>query len=333
MTKRRSVAIVMIALATLVSTIGAGVALAQSQAVPAYGQPRAPLLRFAGVVEERPESELGMWVVSGRSVLVVEETRFDESLGMAEVGAHVLVAAQRPEPSPTAEVVLEAVLIRVLGTPQRPVILTGEITLLEDGRLKVDNTEVWYDETTEIVGTLERGLWVKVNAVRTEAGLKASSIRVLPAEGRIVEFEGTIDSMRVTHWVIGGRDVLVTRRTQIVGVPEVGRVAKVRALVDPVGTLHALVITIEEAEPVRVELRGTIDRLPPSIAVMLPHLYGKWVVGGRDVWVTRDTVVLGAARIGRMAHVVALLRGSRPLEAVRIEVVEGAASEGWPHEP
>jgi hypothetical protein len=80
-------------------------------------------------------------------------------------------------------------------------------------------------------------------------------------------------------------------------------------------------------EPEKVEWRGVIEQLPPNITIYPPTYIGRWVVGGRLVWVTRETDIVGTPRIGLWAHVVAHQYPQGPLVAKRIRVIGGPATE------
>ena len=323
----RRVATVALLLAVSLLVLSPQIATADPRESPPADISRERLLRFRGVISSRPEGNIGSWEISGRTVQVVEATRIDETQGPAEVGAHVMVVARRASTT-DALALWEAVLIRVLPPPpDPPVTIRGKVTQLDADSLVVDDNTILYGRSTEIYGQLNVGAWVKVLAIRTDAGLKALTIQVLPTEDRIVEFEGTIERIGHPHWVIEGRWVTVTRQTQIIGRPEVGLVAKVRAVQQPIGKLLALVIEVQSAEPLEVEWTGLIERMPPSVTPEPLHHSGEWVVGGRSVRVTPRTLVEGTPRIGLTAHVIALQYPGRPLEAktVRILSVEAAA--------
>lgn len=46
---------------------------------------------FYGIIDSRPESKVGTWVVSGRSIEVTEDAELDEDNGPLRVGACVEV--------------------------------------------------------------------------------------------------------------------------------------------------------------------------------------------------------------------------------------------------
>ncbi len=66
--------------------IVAGLVIAQSIALSAWAEDD-----FYGVVESRPETKVGTWVVGGRTIEVTEETELDEDHGELTGGACVEV--------------------------------------------------------------------------------------------------------------------------------------------------------------------------------------------------------------------------------------------------
>jgi len=299
-------------LVSLVLPLVGGVAAQEDTAV-------RPIVKFEGIVQSRPEDKIGTWVISGQRVEVVERTRFVEDKGPAVVGARVAVLARRLN---TGQ--LEAILIRVLDPAEEVVIkIRGFITELGTDYLVVNGLRIEWNRSTHIIGELKVGAFAKIEALVTPSGLVAIRIEIVPVAvtPRIVEFAGVIESMGDENettegeiWVIAGREVLVTRRTVIIGRPAVGKWAEVRALVQTDQPLLALWIKVRE-EPEAVEWRGRIERLPP-------RLWGFWVVGGRTVLVTPHTEIIGEPQVGKFAKVEALRYPHRPLVAVKIEVLE-----------
>ncbi len=289
------------------------------------------LVRIQGIVESRPEgTQVGIWVVAGQAVRVAESTRIDETHGSALVGASVVVLAKPLNAAYVAETAYEAVSICVLPTTDavnRVIVIRGRISELETTYLVVNDLKVFYDRSTQINGHLVVGAYVEIRAARMPWGLKALAIKVRPPEDRIVEFEGAIERISHPEWVVAGRRVKVTRETTIVGRPEVGLNAKVRARVESNGELLALLIVVTNDWPVVIEWTGPIERLPPQPSTLPESWQGLWVVGGRAVMVTGETEIRGRPRVGLTAHVKALRYPWRPLMAKRITVLSVAPVE------
>ncbi len=286
------------------------------------------VVRWQGLVVSRPsDGKIGTWVIGERSVNVVESTRFNEGRGPAEVGARVEVIAVRAPVTATAASALdlEAVLIYVLvPAPAEPIIIRGRVTELGTDYLIVNQLRIHFDRSTQITGELLVGAVVKVEAVRLNTGgLHAQSIEVIPDPNqRIVEFEGLIESIGHPEWVIGGRTVTVDRRTRIVGRPELGLKAQVRALELADGRLVALLIDVQN-DPETVEWTGVIQYLPAETGAV-PTYLGRWVVAGRIVTVNAQTEIVGTPRVGLSAHVLAITYPQRDLVAKKIEILPTA---------
>lgn len=327
--------IAVLLLASLVLALGGQVALADPnpRATPAATRtpPAAtphPLVRFTGVVNSRPEgTDIGIWVIDGKSVKVTENTRIEEQFGPAEVGARVTVIATRVPVTTQDEVALEAVLIRVLPPPPtaQPITIRGRVNELGVDYLVVNRIHIGYDRSTCIEGRLEVDVFVVVLAEVRSAGFHALSINVVPNNSHVVEFEGVIESISESLWVVGGRRVRLNQCTLIFGQPAVGKIAKVRVLVAPQAVDAeplALMIAVRNTQPETVEWTGIIEWLPPRSSASSGHYEGRWIVGGRAVLVTRETEIVGTPRIGRRAHVVAVrYPPSRLLVARKIEVL------------
>lgn len=281
------------------------------------------LMRFQGEIKSRPaESPLGNWTIGDKTVMVVETTMIDETRGVAAVGARVWVIARTLATTDSAQPGLEALLIRVIDPqwPPREFVVRGIVLEKHPTFFVVNGLHILYDDHTPGAGEVKEGALVIVWATRTSEGIKAQRIRALLNPLPIVEFEGVIKRMSRELWIVGGRRVRLTESTVIDGSPLVGATVRVRGYGQRNGVVLALVITVLE-RPQTVEWTGRIDRIPPTITIYPPVYTGRWVVGGREVWATPETVVTGTPRIGAQAHVVAIPDGARVLRALRIEVL------------
>jgi len=283
------------------------------------------LVRIEGTVESRPEdTPIGTWVVAEQTVRVLESTRIDETHGPAVVGASVVVLAKPLDATRAAVAAYQAVAIHVLPSTDvvsRIVVIRGRVTELETTYLVVNDLKVLYDRLTQIDGHLVLGAFVQIRAERVVWEFRALTIRVLPTNDQIVEFEGVIERIGHWEWVIAGRRVQVTRETTIIGRPEVGLTAKVRARLEPSGELTALLVAVTNEWPVVVEWSGPIERLPPQASTQPDFWEGLWIVGGRRVLVIGNTEIEGRPRVGLQAHVVALSYPWRLLVAKQVSVL------------
>jgi len=312
--RRRSIVTTLVVLLAVVAAALPGTVAADEQTG------LLPIVRFEGIVDSRPaDQKEGMWVISGQQVEVVAQTRVVEDQGPAEEGARVVVNASRRGDQ------LTAIQIRVVEAAKASVRIRGIVSELleEEGRryVVVNGLKVEYDDSTEISGELDVGALVKIEALVAGSGYTATTIEVLgfPWIPKIVEFEGTIESIEESSWVVGGRQLTVDRTTIIIGPAEVGRDAEVRALERSDGSLLALWIQIR-VEPETDSWEGPIDRLPWM-------RWGLWIVDGKSVLVTPLTELTGPEpQVGKWAKVEAQRRGAMPWHAISIEVVEPSSA-------
>lgn len=296
--------------------------------VAAQGRQRPPaanrtVVRFRGEIKSRPaESTLGNWVVGDKTVVVVETTMIDETRGAAVVGAQVWVIARTLAAADGTQPRLEALLIRVIDPrwPPQVFVVRGIVLEKQATYFVVNGLRILYDGETPGASELEEGALVIVWAMHTDEGIKAQRIRAVVNPLPVVEFEGVIKRLSRELWIVGERRVRLTASTVIDGTPLIGATARVRGYGQRNGMVLALVIAIIE-QPQTVEWTGRIDRIPPTITIYPPVYSGRWVVGGREVWATPETIVTGTPRIGVQAHVVALPGNARLLKAIKIEVL------------
>jgi hypothetical protein len=314
MRKRSRVWVVVVLFATLAVTFTGTVAADEKTGL-------LPIVRFEGIVDSRPADQVeGTWVISGQHVEVIARTRIVEQKGPAEKGARVVVNATRSGDQ------LTALQIRVVEPAQATVRIKGIVGELpkEDGQtyVVVNGLKVAHNEDTEINGELDVGVLVKIEALVAGSGFTATKIEVLgfPWIPRIVEFEGTIESVENSTWVVDEHEFTVSERTIIIGPAEVGKHAEVRALEQSDESLLALWIRIKE-EPEIKSWEGLIDRLPWL-------RWGFWLVDGEAVLVTPLTEITGLEpEVGKWALVEAQRRGRLPWHALKIEVKDPPSAE------
>ena len=275
-----------------------------------------PVVRFEGVITERPESKTGTWVISGQQVEVVPRTQIVDARGRAIVGARVMVIARR-----LADDSLQAVLVRVIEPAVHVIRVNGFVAELGTDYLVVNALTINYNDDTEITGELLEGTFVRVLAQVTESGYLALRIDVTPGlHSRVVVFRGTIVSMDDNLWTIGERQVTVGDETTIVGTPEPGSEVEVRARVQEDGSLLALRIVV-----LNRTWTGLIQKLPRGGAEN--GWVGQWIVGDRPVVVNAETEIVGTPEVGKTATVDALCPTPGHCVATRIEVTETVTTE------
>ena len=176
------------------------------------------------------------------------------------------------------------------------------------------------------------GAYVKVEGYwdETETYVIAVEIEVKDAREVRITFEGVIETQSDTLWVVAGREVLVTTDTEIDeehGRAVVGARVEVKGIMRVDGRIEARRIKVLESpvvptptrEPRRmVTFRGFIEEQRTDV----------WVIGGREVYITADTVIDeedGPATVGALVEVTAYRDGDR-LIARAIEVERAASA-------
>ena len=152
-----------------------------------------------------------------------------------------------------------------------------------------------------------QGDWARVTAFRQpDDSLWAKKVTVIKTGiGDIgVTFTGIIqkypedpDHAYTGDWVISNITVTCAITTEVVGIPEVGLLAKVKAVRQLDGTLIATKIEIKDAVPVRIRFRAEIRKFPRE-----PY-HGDWEIGGVKVVADGNTVINGTPEMGLMATV------------------------------
>lgn len=301
-------------------------------------------VRFEGMIEAIGHAQ---WMIGRETVLVDDSTEIIEEGGEAQVGAWVWVAATWQ-----ADGNLRADWIRVelpAGAPGRMIEFTGLIEVIEEHRWVVGDVEVCITPETIIEGQPKVGVPASVRAQWLEECWQALEIAVYASmdEGTEVEFEGVIEAIGQSLWVVSGVAVEVDEDTTIVGEPEVGRIAEVTAFLDSDGRLWAEhILVLSEDDPQIVEFGGLIsaigtDRLPQEWEIT--RLEPGTAVSEVVVQVAENTLVdqsRAVATPGMWAEVTAYRENDGDLQARRIRIerpisveVEGTLKTDTPTVP
>jgi len=206
--------------------------------------PREIKVKFEGAIESMDEAG-GIWVIGGRTVAVSASTTIDEQEGKAKVGAWVRVKAIRRDDG--SLLAIRIVVRRPAEAPGEPMEFSDVIESIGPTAWVVGGKTVLIEEGTTIEGTPQVGWLANVKAIRRPDGsIVATEIAVKPPEEMEVEFEGIIESLGETSWVIDETTVLIDAETVIEGSPAVGLRAEVKALLMPDGSLLARRIKVKE---------------------------------------------------------------------------------------
>ena len=314
-------------------------------ALPAAGLDSGGSVRFEGMIEA---IGIQKWLIEGITVFVSADTEIIEGAGPAEVGAWVTVEATWQ-----GDGNLWADRIRVerpAGEPGQIIEFTGLIELIEEARWVVGGVEVCIPPEVVIEGQPKVGVPAWVRAQWQESRWLALEIAVYPAIGdeTQVQFEGIIEAIGPSLWVISSVAVEVDEDTIIAGEPEVGRRVEVTAYLYPEGRVWAQhILVLPEDNNRIVEFEGLVqaihtDREPQEWEIVQLEPAGE--VNEVVVFVDRSTLVDQSRAVplpGTWAEVTAYVEDDERLWAQRIRVertvrvgIEGvletaSAGSGW----
>jgi len=228
-------------------------------------EPAIAVVKIKGFV-----TELGL----NQEYLVVNELRIlitaaTEIEGELAVGALVKIEAEVTASSYVAKRIEVLPVVR-----PRFVEFEGAIEAMDDTEWTVDGRRITVNERTVIIGTPDVGDWVEVRAlVQSDNTLLALMIKVRE-EPEQEDWMGRIERLprwgTIGQWVIGGRPVMVTWATEIVGTPQVGKTATVQAMryrrQPPVAIRIEIVEPTPTATPTETETPESTEALAPMTA-------------------------------------------------------------------
>lgn len=343
------------ALAAVTAKIGENSSLTATEITILPGIDNGPApLKITGKVEKlpspiRPGEWPGEWVVSGRTVVVNEQTTIDQEQGTVMLGALVEVTGSIGLESRIFISKFNATRITVKQTPPLPplpVTLRGKVEALPSnsefiGDWTVGGRTIRASAQTKILGDKTQLAINSLVEVRGTADLTgviiATTISLLRSEsvGGEVSFVGEIRSIEPTAtsntepnlvgtWKVGERTVQVMATTKIDqsnGPAQVGAMAEVEGALQADGSLIAREIEIRRGSGSPVSYArffGTVETLPTG-----GSLVGTWAVSGRQVTVgTRTRIVRenGSPAVGAYVQVEGSQRTDGSVDAVSIQV-------------
>jgi len=125
-----------------------------------------------------------------------------------------------------------------------------------------------------------------------------------------IRLEGPIEQIGSVTWIVGGRAIVVTPSTVVVGTARLGVLAQVMADVWPNGVLLAIRISIPEQTD-QVQFSGVIQQITAAA----------WVVNGVTVTITSRTIITGAVpQVGCLALVQGIRQSPQIVQATWISV-------------
>lgn len=232
-------------------------------------------IHFEGFIESLSETQ---WVIGGQAVLVNQDTLIDESRAKAEVGAWARVEAIRQDDG--ALLALRIVVLKGKAKPvQERVEFTGRIERIAETFWVVRGITVTINASTVIQGSPQVEYLAEVKALRQSDGSLLATLIVVRAPETAVEFEGLIESLSDTQWVVEGITVVVNVHTLIKGTPQVGAWAEVEGVALPDGTVLARAIsvisptstpTLQVITPTATEVEPSGGSLPTATPTAVP---------------------------------------------------------------
>jgi hypothetical protein len=181
----------------------------------------------------------------------------------------------------------------------------------------VGNRLVFITDRTSIAGRPEIGALAEVKGTLTYSNIVlAQSIKVTtPDAFAEVEFEGVIEALAAAEWRVNGVRVTISPVTVVQGTPELGKLAEVRGVLQPDGSVLAQSLAVKRPSfTAHVDLQGIVEAIEPT----------HWWIGGRQVDVNRNTFVdesRAPAEVGMLAQVRALSESGGVLLALRIRML------------
>ena len=180
------------------------------------------------------------WNIDGTTVRVTGATQI---IGDPDVGWKVSASVvQEADGSYTA------LRITALASPEatpEPVSFTDILEEMDGEWWTIGETRVKILGNTQIEGDPQIGDLVSVTGERLQGEIRALRIVVILLTE--VQFEGIINSVSGSSIVVSGKTVLINSETQIIGTPEVGRLAQVAAVRMPNGSLLGKTIMVLDA--------------------------------------------------------------------------------------
>jgi len=180
----------------------------------------------------------------------------------------------------------------------------------------VCNRMVLIAENTAIQGRPEIGALAEVKGIRLPYDtVLARSIKVVVAGAYAeVEFEGAIEGLSDTTWIVNGITVAINVATVVRGVPELGLIAEVQGILQPDGSVLAQSITVKgPGITPQVDIEGVVEKIDAKY----------WVIAGTTVYVDARTFIddsRAPAEVGMWAQARALRRLDGTLLAQRIRL-------------
>ncbi len=288
---------------------------------------RRPVVKITGWISEIAPAHL---FIGDRALLVGPASRV---AGDARVGLYAMATAEADDrgqlhaqavyllPPPSGGQDLAALWGGASAQPPGdtsgyPIEFKGIIADLDPRYWLVDSRMVLITNRTLIEGQPQLDALAEVKGMQLfQDTVLAKSIKVrAPSAYAEVEFEGTIESVAESVWVVEGNLVRISPGTVIEGTPAVGSVAEVQGVVQPdEAVLAQRIIVTHPGMGLMAELEGLVESIEPM----------QWVVAATPVSIDSGTFIddsRAPAEVGMWALVRGLPEPGGSLLAVRIRL-------------
>ncbi len=194
---------------------------------------------------------------------------------------------------------------------------SGLIQEMDEHYWRVSGRVVLVTESTHVQGTPQVDALAEVKGTRLfHDVVLAKYIKVTrPIPYDPVEFEGVLESLRESTWVVGGVTVTISPITVIRGTPALGLVAEVQGVLQSDGSVGAEQVIIRGPSPaLQIDVAGLVEDIEAT----------RWVVGGTMLYIDDQTLIddtRAAAEVGMWAEVRAVRRQDASLLASRIRLL------------
>lgn len=301
---------------------------------------RKEQVRLRGVLSEKPEGDVGAWVIAGVTVQVTEETQFSSRSGEIAVGKWVQAVMTEDGG------VLTAFNIVGIGD-QDAVTVSGEIQEVTDEYWVVSGITLWIETEVEpmtlISGAPVVGLIAHAAAeLQEDSTLLATVLRVAwierAAPAHATDFKGVVTAIdfletRLPRMLtVESDDPAATYSVQLM--PNT-RIHQEKGLLMVDATVHVIGWQLEDGKVIASEVtvlespeeggefasfEGVITSLPTEGPVEKP--VGVWMLGEQKIVVSEQTQVFGHTPVvGAWAVVGGIQRSDGSILAGRVTVL------------
>lgn len=207
---------------------------------PTAAPPREVKIRFKGRIEAITATA---WTIGGQMVKVNAHTHIDESAAGAAVGAMAAVVATHQEDGTL--LAIEITIEQAAPPAEQPFEFQGLIESWSPTQWVVGGHILIITTDTRIEGSPQKGLLAEVKALRQADGKLIARQIVIQLPQEEVQFEGIIQVISPTEWIVEGVAVRIDSQTVIEGIPVIGQSAEVQGLLLPDGAVLGRKIIVQ----------------------------------------------------------------------------------------